>query len=67
MPLTQEQLADALGLTSVHVNRTIRELRDDGLLVTGSRTMALPDVAGLRRVAGFDVGYLHLARPAESI
>lgn len=66
IPLTQEQLADALGLTSVHINRTVRDLRDDGLLVTGSRIMTLPDVASLRRVGGFDAGYLHLAPPAES-
>jgi CRP-like cAMP-binding protein len=63
-PLTQEQVADALGLTPVHVNRTMQQLRGEGLVVTADRTMTLPDVARLRRIGGFDPGYLHLEPPA---
>lgn len=66
LPLTQELLADALGLTSVHVNRTLQQLRSEGMIVTESRTMTLPDVAGLRRIAGFDPAYLHVDSPMES-
>ena len=58
-PLTQEQLGDVLGLTSVHVNRTLQQLRDEKLIATASRTLTLMDVARLRRVAGFDAAYLH--------
>jgi urease accessory protein UreF len=58
-PVTQEQVADALGLTAVHVNRTMQQLRAEGMVVTGSRTITLPDVQGLRRIAGFDPRYLH--------
>lgn len=59
LPLTQEQLADALGLTSVHVNRTLQQLRGDALVETGSRTIGFPDVSRLRNVAEFDAAYLH--------
>lgn len=59
-PLTQEQIADALGLTSVHVNRTMQQLRNDGLVETEGRKMTLLDLAALRRIGGFDPRYLHL-------
>ena len=66
LPLTQEQLADALGLTSVHVKRTLQQLRVEGMVVTANRTMTLPDVAGLRRIGGFDPSYLHIEPPVET-
>lgn len=65
LPLTQEQLGDALGLTAVHVNRTMRDLRNEGLLTLESRTVTLLDVERLRRTAGFDPVYLHRAPPAQ--
>lgn len=64
--LTQEQIADALGLTSVHVNRTMQHLRTDGLIATANRTVTIPDVAKLRQVGGFDPRYLHIAPPGEA-
>ena len=62
-PLTQETIADLLGITGVHVNRTIQHLRADGLVVDADRVMWLPDVARLRALGGFDPGYLHLGGP----
>lgn len=59
MPLTQEQLADTLGLTSVHVNRMLQHLRGEGLVETTGRRISFPDVARLRDVADFDARYLH--------
>jgi len=47
MPLTQDTLADALGLTSVHVSRTMQSLRQDGVLSMDSRTVTLNDPARL--------------------
>lgn len=64
LPVTQEQLADALGLTSVHVNRTMQQLRAEGLIVTGNRAVTIPDVDRLRHAGEFDPGYLHLNPPA---
>ena len=64
-PLTQEQVADALGLTSVHVNRTMQQLRSGGLIVAAKRAMTLPDVPRRRQIGGFDPRYLHIDPPAE--
>ena len=63
MPLTQEHLADALGLTPIHVNRTMQQLRTEGLLASTKRTIEICDVAALRRVGQFDPGYLHTPEP----
>lgn len=42
-PITQEMLADALGLTSVHVNRTLKALHRDGLVIVSGKKASLPD------------------------
>lgn len=62
LPLTQEQLADTLGLTPVHVNRTIQQLRALGMVVISNRTVTLPDLPALRNMAEFTPGYLHTGR-----
>jgi CRP-like cAMP-binding protein len=59
-PMTQEQLADATGLTPVHVNRTLKSLEADGLIVRDRRFIGIPDWARLRDMAGFNELYLHL-------
>jgi len=48
LPLTQEQIGDHLGLTMVHVNRTLRQLREDGLVLGGRGVVILLDVEKLR-------------------
>ena len=58
-PLTQEQLADATGLTSVHTNRTLQSLRKDGLIRLDARSLSVLDWDRLRKVADFDEIYLH--------
>jgi len=63
VPLTQEDIGDAAGLTSVHVNRMLRELRERGVIEIKGSEIAIPDVAKLRREADFDPKYLHLRRP----
>lgn len=62
LPLTQNDLADATGLTSVHVNRTLQRLRHEGLIEIGSGTLNVREVSALQRAAGFDPKYLHLKR-----
>jgi CRP-like cAMP-binding protein len=61
-PITQEDLADATGLTAVHVNRTLQRLRADGLIELSSRVLTVQNVSELTRVAGFDASYLHIER-----
>lgn len=60
LPLTQVDLADATGLTSVHVNRTLQELRSDGLIELKSRRLTIPDLEKLKSAALFNDNYLHL-------
>ena len=60
LPMSQEQLADAVGLTPVHVNRTLRGLEEEGLLARDRREISFPQWEALRAVAEFDRAYLHL-------
>ena len=53
MPLTQDVLADVLGLSVVHVNRTVQLLRRDGLLDIGGGVVALLDSERLQNLAGW--------------
>ncbi len=61
-PITQVDLADATGLTPVHANRTLQKLKADGLVERSGRVIRVLDPAGLKRVAQFNAGYLHLDR-----
>lgn len=58
--LTQSELAECLGLTSVHVNRVLKQLREDGLMSFQNGEVVLHDLPGLRRMAEFDDAYLYL-------
>jgi CRP-like cAMP-binding protein len=60
LPMTQEQLADALGLTAVHTNRTLMGLGGDGLIERHHRSVKIVDWPGLIKVGDFDPAYLHL-------
>jgi CRP-like cAMP-binding protein len=62
MPLTQSQLADVMGLSVVHTNRTLQELRSRGLVVWEGRRVEIPDWERLCEFAYFDPRYLHLER-----
>lgn len=58
-PLTQVVLADALGLTAVHVNRVLRTLRAEGVMEIGRGVLTIDDPKKLSRIAGFQDNYLH--------
>jgi CRP-like cAMP-binding protein len=61
MPMTQEQLADATGLTAVHVNRTIKALEAEGLISRNTpRAVTIGDWKKLADAGDFDSGYLHM-------
>lgn len=59
-PLTQNDLAEATGLTPVHVNRTLQEMRAAGLIVLKDRQLDIPDLARLEDEVLFTPDYLHL-------
>lgn len=60
LPMTQEQLGDALGLTAVHVNRTLKTLQGQGLIERSKRAVMIADWAGLSEAGDFTTSYLHL-------
>ena len=61
MPITQAEIADALGLTGVHVNRVLQDFRREGLLGLDRSTAKIPDWRRFEEVAAFDPTYLHMA------
>ena len=63
-PMTQEQIGDATGLTSVHVNRTLQSMRKDGLIDTGSRSVTITNWPALQQAGDFRRAYLHQGTPA---
>ncbi|TVV76053.1 Crp/Fnr family transcriptional regulator [Sphingomonas solaris] len=60
LPMTQEQIGDAVGLTAVHVNRTIKALKAENLITRDKRHLHFHDIEGIRAIAGFSSLYLHL-------
>ena len=62
LPLSQAVLADAVGMTSVHVNRMLKELRRSGAVTLQRGVLNISDAAALVRYAGFDENYLHRQR-----
>ena len=66
--VTQAQLADATGLTSVHVNRTLRSLRADGLAEVSTRAVHIPNWYALAAAGEFEASYLQAnVRPEERL
>ena len=61
-PVTQEDIADMLGTSIVHVNRTLKALREKGLLLFDGKTVTIPDPARLAEYADFNPSYLHLRK-----
>jgi CRP-like cAMP-binding protein len=60
LPMTQEQIGDAVGLTPVHVNRVLREFDREGLIDRSKRLVIIRDWDRLRTIADFSETYLHL-------
>jgi CRP-like cAMP-binding protein len=61
-PITQADLADATGLTPMHVSRMLGKLRDENLISLKNKTLTILDPERLKEIAGFNPNYLHLDR-----
>ena len=61
LPMTDEQIADATGLTSIQVTRVLHQLRTDGVIDSDKRETRILDWTRMRRIADFDSNYLHAA------
>jgi CRP-like cAMP-binding protein len=59
MPLTQEQIGEALGITAVHANRVIKQLRQDGIVDLHRGRVTVLDEGKFQELADFDNRYLH--------
>ncbi len=62
LPLTQAEVGDALGLSTVHVNRTLQDLRGENLLEWERGVLTVLDWEGLKLAGEFDPTYLHQDR-----
>ncbi|SHI68880.1 cAMP-binding domain of CRP or a regulatory subunit of cAMP-dependent protein kinases [Roseomonas rosea] len=67
LPVKQAELADALGLSTVHVNRTLQELRAAKLIVLKGKMLTIPNLEALQDVAQFSPNYLHLDREGRHL
>ena len=61
-PISQVDLGEILGMSSVHMNRTLQNLRSLGLITYGKKRVEIHDLNRLREICGFDAKYLHLQR-----
>lgn len=66
-PLTQSDLADATGLSKVHVNRTLQELRATGLIVLKGKTLTVPSLERLMNTGLFNPNYLHMEHEGRQL
>lgn len=64
LPIPPAEIADALGLSVVHVNRTLRHLHDEGLIALDDEQVTIDDLPGLQAAGEFDPDYLFLGRDA---
>jgi CRP-like cAMP-binding protein len=62
LPITQSHLAEANGLSVVHLNRTLQEMRREGLIELSDRQLRIVDLDRLKRIAMFNSNYLHFNR-----
>lgn len=60
--ITQAEIGDALGITTVHVNRILQALRADGLIALSGDRLNIPDWDRLKEAGDFEPTYLHLSR-----
>jgi CRP-like cAMP-binding protein len=66
LPITQARLAEATGLTLVHLNRMLQELRAANLVALKSKTLTIPNLEALMSAALFNPAYLHLEQAGEA-
>jgi CRP-like cAMP-binding protein len=67
LPITQSELGDTLGLTIVHTNRMLQDLRRDGLIELKGKYLTILDLSALKQVALFNPNYLHLEHEGEGL
>lgn len=64
-PITQEELGNAFGISTVHVNRVLQELRTQGLIASRGKTLTINNWGSLRQVGQYNPAYLHIDQKLE--
>jgi len=67
LPMTQSEFGDALGISTVHTNRVLQDLRGGGLITLKEGRLSVVDWEGLKRVGDFDPIYLHLKQGSDAV
>lgn len=67
LPITQNELADTMGITDVHMNRVLQKLRERGLITFKAKAIVILDIDKLNDFSGFNPNYLHLDGTSEDI
>lgn len=67
LPMIQADLADTLGLSTVHLNRSLQDLRGLGLITFKEKRLTIHDLEGIRQLATFDPSYLHAQTPDRTV
>ncbi len=65
LPITQVELGDTVGLSAVHVNRSLQNLRNQGLITVNRSRVTIRDVIQLQQISGFRANYLHIQPVAQ--
>jgi CRP-like cAMP-binding protein len=65
LPITQGELGDAFGISTVHVNRVLQDLRAEGLITTRGKTLIINDLERLQQQAQYTADYLHIGQKVE--
>ena len=65
LPITQAEIGDTTGLSFVHVNRSLQQLRDRGFIQYKSKQIVIKDLTGLTEFTGFNPNYLHLQKEID--
>ena len=60
LPLTQTDLGDTLGISIVHANRSLKTLREAGLVEMVDKAVYIPNIEKLKAFSGFTANYLHI-------
>lgn len=66
-PVSQSVLADTLGMTAIHLNRVLRQLREARLVVFRENTVVFPDIERTAEITGFELSYLDQGSPAWNL
>jgi CRP-like cAMP-binding protein len=67
LPVTQTELADALGLSTVHINRILQQIRGEGLITFRGNMLMVHEWERLKAAGNFDQAYLRLSGPPGEV